>query len=94
METREQQKNKEFNKTHRIRIKTLFVVTITKKISLPRSAFFDNQDLLTERMRLGFPKSYQDYFKAAKKRHPKIYNGNYARTTNTFSVGSTTEDAW
>ncbi len=44
------------------------------------------EDKRTAKMQASFPKCYKEYLAIAKRRHPKLYNGNYASTINTWSV--------
>lgn len=46
------------------------------------------EDDATERMQKSFPKCYKEYLARAKKREPGVYNGLYASTTNSFSLGN------
>lgn len=81
---------RERNRLHRIRVKTLTVVVVTKKIVVPLESF-DNQDLATIQQQARMPKNYKSYLRQAKRREPRIYNGNYASTINSFSLGFRTD---
>lgn len=86
METLSLQRIKESRRIHRIKLKSVRIIVIGKA-KIPETAFQDRMDLITAKLQRKFPETYKQYFLAAKKRAPKVYNGNYASTINSFSLG-------
>lgn len=90
METVDKQRIRVFNREHRVKLRTVAVIVVTKKVVVPLSAY-SPEDLLTAMMQRKFPSGYKAYLRLAKHREPKVYNGNYASTINSFSLGFRSE---
>lgn len=64
---------------------TLSILIEQPKLSKLGQLLYE-EDRKTERMQRKFPKTYAEYLAIAKKRHPMLYNGLYASTTNTYNA--------
>lgn len=74
------------NRLHRFRMQTLTVIAIGKKILLPIN-LLEPEEVQSLMFKRKTPADYKEYFMQAKKREPRVYNGNYASTINSFSMG-------